>query len=154
MIFWLPGRSARLRDEMECTEGALVLHSAMFIGPDGQRLGPWTCPLPEGVVPSDLFIERLLIQNFIAVPSVVFRRRAAICSGGLDEALWFSADWDLWLRLGALGPVRFVAETLSGFRIHPQSQTLARNLLTNEWQQQLTTVLNRHLRVLATKGRR
>jgi GT2 family glycosyltransferase len=142
---WLPGRIARLRSEMESTEGSLVLHNAKFVSPAGQALGPWTCPLPEGVVPADRFIERLLVQNFIAIPSPVFRRSAAIDSGGLDEALWFSADWDLWLRLGALGPVRFIAETLSAFRIHPASQTAARELLPNEWEQQLTTVLARHL---------
>ncbi len=143
---WLPGRIARLRGEMESAESALVLHNAMFVGPNGQGLGPWTCPLPEGVVPPDQFLEHLLVQNFIAIPSPVFRRSAAIGSGGLDEALWHSADWDLWLRLGALGPVRFIAETLSAFRVHPASLTVARKLLPNEWEQQLTTVLERHLR--------
>lgn len=150
---WLPGRMARLRPEMERAEGALVLHNAMFMGPDGQKLGPWTCPLSEGVVPSDRFIERLLIQNFIAISSPVFRRSPAIASGGLDEALWFSADWDLWLRLGAMGPVRFLAETLSAFRLHPGSQTAARKVQANEWQDQLTTVLERHLKKWPVSGK-
>jgi glycosyltransferase involved in cell wall biosynthesis len=150
---WLPGRMARLRGEMESAEGALVHHNAMFVGPDGQELGPWTCPLPEGDVPPDRFIERLLVQNFIAIPSPVFRRSVAIRSGGLDEALWFSADWDLWLRLGALGPVRFIAGTLSAFRVHPASQTVARKLLPNEWEQQLTTVLARHLQNWPVTGK-
>ncbi len=138
---------------MESAEGALVLHNAMFVGPDGRKLGPWTCPLPEGVVPPNRFIERLLVQNFIAMPSPVFRRSAAIHSGGLDEALWFSADWDFWLRLGALGPVHFIAETLSAFRVHPESQTAARKLLPNEWEQQLTKVLARHLQKWAPPGK-
>ena len=151
--FWLPGRMARLWGEMESAEGALVLHNAMFVGPDGRRLGPWTCPLPEGVVAPDRFIERLLVQNFIAKPSVVFRRSAAIRSGGLDEALWFSDDWDLWLRLGALGPVRFIADTLSAYRVHPASLTYARKLLPGEWEQQLTTVYDRHLQSWAGPGK-
>jgi hypothetical protein len=149
---WLPGRIERLRGEMESAEDALVLHNAIFVGPDGRELGPWTCPLPEGDVPQERFIERLLIQNFIAIPSPVFRRNAAIGSGGLDEGLWFSADWDLWLRLGALGPVRFIAETLSAFRVHPASQTAARKVLPEEWETQLTTVLARHLQNLAVTG--
>ena len=90
--------------------------------------GPGPAHLTEGKVPSDLFVERLLIQNFIAIPSPVFRRNAVIDSGGLNEKLWFSADWDLWLRLGALGPVQFIAEELSAFRVHPASQTAARKL--------------------------
>ena len=143
--FWFPGRIARLRREMESAKGALVLHNAMFAGPQGQDLGPWTCPLPKGDVPSAQFVERLLIQNFIAIPSPVFRRKAVIDFGGLDENLWYSADWDLWLRLGALGPVRFVSETLCAFRIHKQSQTMARKLSPNEWEEQLAAVFDRHL---------
>jgi Glycosyl transferase family 2 len=151
---WLPGRIARLRHEMELAEGSLVLHNAVFIGPDGSRLGPWTCPLPEGIVPPYQFIERLLVQNFIAAPSPMFRRDAAIRSGGLDEELWFSADWDFWLRLGAMGPVRFVAETLSAFRVHPASQTAARKLQPGEWEHQLSTVFNRHFAAWVAPERR
>src|SRR5271165_1875000 len=87
---WLAGRLKRLRSEMENNRGALIIHDAMYVGPDGQRLGPWTCPLSEGDVPANQFIERLLVQNFIAIPSPVFRRNAVIHSGGLNEALWFS----------------------------------------------------------------
>lgn len=150
---WLPGRIARLRSEMEKAEGALALHNTMFVGPDGQRLGPWTCPLPEGVVPSALFIERLLVQNFIAIPSPVFRRSAAIDSGGLDEALWYTADWDLWFRLGAMGPIRFLADTLSAFRVHPKSQTVTHFLHPGEWEQQLTTVFVRHFPLWKATGK-
>jgi GT2 family glycosyltransferase len=150
---WLPGRLKRLRSEMESNRSALIIHDAKYVGPDGQELGPWTCPFSEGEVPTNQFIERLLIQNFIAIPSPVFRRNAVIDSGGLNEALWFSADWDLWLRLGALGPVRFIAETLSAFRVHPASQTAARKLQPNEWEQQLTTVLAWHLERWPIRGK-
>jgi hypothetical protein len=150
---WLPGRIARLWTEMEGAQGSLILHNAKFIGPDGKGHGVWSCPLKEGMVPSHRFIERLLVQNFIAIPSPVFRRSVALGSGGLDEALWFSADWDLWLRLGGLGPVRFIAETLSAFRIHPASQTAARKLLPGEWEAQLITVLARHLERWPIEGK-
>lgn len=141
---WLPRRVAKLRPEIEEAEGALIIHNARFVGPEGQYLGPWTCPLIEGSISSSQFIEHLLIQNFIAIPSPVFRRSAAIDTGGLDEALWFSADWDLWLRLGSLGPVRFMNETLAAFRIHPASQTASRCTNINEWKQQLTVVFERY----------
>jgi GT2 family glycosyltransferase len=150
---WVPGRIARLRVEVERAKGALVLHNSIFVDPDGRKLGPWTCPLPEGDVPSEQFIERLLIQNFVAIPSPIFRRNAVLGSGGLDEDLWFTADWDLWLRLGALGPVRFIAETLAAFRVHPASLTVARKLLPNEWEQQLTAVTDRHLQNWAVTGK-
>ena len=142
---WLPGRIAKVWREMETAEGALILHNAAFIGPEGERLGPWTCPLSGGVIQPERFTERLLVQNFIAIDSPIFRRKAALQSGGMDETLWFSADWDLWLRLGALGPIRFIDQTLSAFRVHPESQTASRKLCANEWEMQLTTVLDRGL---------
>ena len=144
---WLPGRMARLAAEMKSSQAELIVHNATYVGPNGETLGPWTCPLQAGDIPPALFLERLLVQNFIAIPSPVFRRQAVLQSGGLKEALWFSADWDLWLRLGALAPVRFIGETLAAFRVHPASQTAARKLLPNEWEQQLTTVLAEHLSV-------
>lgn len=141
---WLPGRMARLRGELTKAEGAMVFHSSVFIGPGEQWLGPWRCPLAEGVIPSNRFLEHLLVQDFIAIPAPVFRRRAAVDSGGLDESLWFTADWDLWLRLGAMGPVRFVSQPLTAFRVHPASQTVARKLQPGEWTHQHEVVFNRH----------
>ncbi len=151
---WLPGRIAKLRAAIENAKGALILHNAKFIGPNGQTLGPSTCPLPAGDVPSDLFIERLLIQNFIALPSPVFRRSIVLESGGLDESLWFSADWDLWLRLGTRGPVHFIDQTLAAFRVHPASQTASRSVQPREWHQQLSTVLERHIKAWTATGSR
>jgi GT2 family glycosyltransferase len=150
---WLPGKMARLWPEMETAEGPLILHNAKFVGPDGQGRGTWTCPLSDGVVASHQFIEHLLVQNFIAIPSPVFRRAVVLESGGLDEALWFSADWDLWLRLGALGPVRFLPQILSAFRIHPASQTAARPVSPGEWEAQLSTVLARHIASWPVEGK-
>lgn len=142
---WLPGRFVRLRREMWKDDASLILHNAVFVGPDGEAIGRWNCPLSPGIVPPDRYLERLLIQNFIAIPSPVFRRKAVIDSGGMDEALWFSADWDLWLRLGAMGSVRFIGEALSAFRIHPASQTAAHKVGPNDWNDQLDSVLTRHL---------
>jgi hypothetical protein len=143
---WLPGRLARLWAEMDSAPGSLIAHNARFIGPRGQHLGDWTCPFAGGTIAPGLFVERLLVQNFLAIPCPLFRRRALVESGGLNEALWFSADWDAWLRLAALGPVRFIAEALCAFRIHPASQTAARKLKPGEWEEQLTTVLAGHLK--------
>lgn len=151
---WLPGRMARLWGEMETTDGVIIVHNSMFIGPNGQRLGLWTCPLSEGNVPPQQFIERLLVQNFIAPIAPVFRREVALESGGMDRTIWACPDWDLWLRLGSLGPVRFIDETLTAYRVHSQSQTVAHPRLADEWEQNLTIVLDRHLKSLAATGKR
>ena len=149
---WLPGRMARLWGEMETTDAVMIVHNSVFIGPDGRRLGPWTCPFSEGNVPREQFIERLLVQNFIAPVAPVFRREVALESGGMDRTIWACPDWDLWLRLGSLGPVKFIAETLTAYRVHSQSQTVAHPRLADEWEQNLSIVLDRHLKNLAATG--
>ena len=149
---WLPGRLARLWSEMESAAGSLIVHNASYVGPAGQDLGSWTCPFTSGSIAPALFVERLLVQNFLAIPSPLFRRSALIGTGGLNEALWFSADWDAWLRLAALGPVRLIAEQFCAFRIHPASQTAARRVQPNEWEEQLSTVLVEHLKTWPVTG--
>ena len=101
---WLPGRLARVRAELPLTRGALLLHDARYVDPAGASLGAWTCPLRAGDVAPQDFVERLLVQNFIAIPSPTFRRAAALDAGGLDERLWFSADWDSLAAAGGRRP--------------------------------------------------
>lgn len=151
---WLPGRIARLRPLLQDRGHTLILHNALFIGPHGETLGAWTCPLAEGTVSPDQVLERLLVQNFIAMPTPVFRRNSALAVGGLDEALWHSADWDYWLRLVSSGPTYFIGETLTGFRVHPSSQTAARRTGPGEWEKQLSMVVDRHLPHWTATGRR
>lgn len=143
---WLPGRLEALRAEARRQPPpALVVHPALFVGPGGERLGTWRCPLPhrDGPVDPDLLVERLLVQNFIAMPSPMFDRAAALRLGGMDETLWFTADWDLWLRLARSGPVRYLRRPLAAFRLHPSSQTLARESDSDSRRHQLRVVLER-----------
>lgn len=153
---WLPGRVATLRRVMasEGNDVRLIVHPARFVGPDGERLGSWGCPLEDGLVDAQAFVERLLVQNFIAIPSPVFDTGLALRSGGLDESLWYTADWDLWLRLGAAGPVRFLGQPLAAFRVHPESQTAARRTNFEDLRLQMTTVLERHLATWPVQDRR
>ncbi|HET9555037.1 MAG TPA: glycosyltransferase [Anaeromyxobacteraceae bacterium] len=142
---WLPGRLAALRRAAaERPEARLLFHPAIYVGPGGERLGPWGCPLRRGWVAGDVLLEHLLVQNFIAIPSPIFDRAAALAGGGLDEALWYTADWDLWLRLGAGGAV-YLDRPLAAFRVHAGSQTMSRRRSDEEFLGQMTTVLDRHL---------
>lgn len=144
---WIQGRLASLRKALAGGDAALVVHSAIFIDRFGRPLGRWSCPFRgrDEVISSPDFVERLLVQNFLAIAAPVFDRAAALRAGPLDEALWYTADWDFWLRLGQLGPVRYVPTPLVGFRVHPASQTMARNRTRSDFEEQLTTVLRRHL---------
>lgn len=44
--------------------------------------------------------ERILFSSPFAHSTVVFRKDIYELVGGYDEKLWFSEDWDLWLKMG------------------------------------------------------
>jgi glycosyltransferase involved in cell wall biosynthesis len=144
---WMPGRYRFLRaGAAACPEAGWIAHAAWFLDESGRRMGRWTCPLPANrPVPPARVLPRLAVQNFLSVPAVCFRRDRALAAGPMDEALWYFADWDYWLRLAALGPVFYGAEPLAGFRIHAESQTATRTRATEEVGAQFDRVLARAL---------
>ncbi|MGE5335587.1 MAG: glycosyltransferase family 2 protein [Nitrososphaerota archaeon] len=84
-------------------------------------------PLPQTIIPSDTQARRLrneLLWRNALVPSGVVMRRAAItaCQGFDTQFLW-SEDWDLWLRLLALGPFVAVPERLVWYRTHDKNMS-------------------------------
>ncbi|APW61037.1 glycosyltransferase [Paludisphaera borealis] len=144
---WLDGRLDALRARVERFPNAsLFLHPAYYIDPRGDVVGRWTCPLPAGVeLRAEQVIERLLVQNFIATPAPIFSRRAAVAVGGLDASLWYTADWDFWLKLAAVGGTVYDSRPLAAYRIHPDAQTIRRTGDAAEFRAQLDVVLARHL---------
>ncbi len=144
---WAPHRLSVLRVCVaRFPEAVAILHPASFVDSAGRRLGRWCCPLPSGrLLPGEIVLERLLVQNFIAISSPLFRRETASAVGGLDEDLWYTADWDFWLKLAGAGPIAACAQPLSSFRVHPASQTSGRTADSVEMRRQLETVLARHL---------
>jgi glycosyltransferase involved in cell wall biosynthesis len=144
---WLPGRAAAVQEWIEAAPGAaLHLAPSAIIDKIGRKLGVWRCPLPaKGEVGSALVTERLLVQNFIAAPAPVFRKDAWLACGGLDENLWYTADWDIWLKLSALGPVYYHDTVTVGFRIHGSSLTVTGSRDAGDFAHQMRIVLDRHL---------
>lgn len=153
---WLPGRARQVRHWLESRPDAVMhLHPAHIIDETGKRLGMWRCPLPAGdvPVPPDLLFERLLVQNFIAVPTPVIRRDAFLAVGGIDNALWYTADWDLWLKLLAVGDVYYRDTPLACFRIHGGSQTMSGSRDHADFRNQMQIVLDRHAGRLSAASR-
>lgn len=144
---WLPGRLAAIRRWIQgAPEAVLHLAPTQIVDQDGRALGTWRCPLPaEAPVPAQIMVERLLVQNFIAAPTPVFRRDAWLTSGGLDLDLWYTADWDIWLKLASCGEVRYHDEVTAAFRIHGNSLTMTGSRDPSEFEAQMRTVLDRHL---------
>jgi hypothetical protein len=144
---WLPGRANAVRAWIETApEASLHLAPSAIVDRRGRKLGVWRCPLPtNGAVPSALVMERLLVQNFVAAPAPVFRRDAWLACGGLDEELWYTADWDMWLKLAACGTVHYHDNVTIGFRIHGGSLTVAGSRDAADFARQMQIVLERHL---------
>ncbi len=143
---WLPGRLETVRQQFSDTPSAgLLLHACRFAGPDGRATGTWRCPLPARCpVRPAATTERLLVQNFVGMPGAVFRRGLALGCGGLDESLWYTADWDFWLKLAAIADTVYLPQPLAMFRLHPASQTATRSRSLDEFRRQMSAVQKRH----------
>ena len=145
---WLENRLSKMKRVIEeYPEVNLFLHSSLFINSQENPLGLWQCPLPKypQVVNSSLAIERLLIQNFIAIAAPIFKRDLALQVDGLDETLWYTADWDFWLKIAASGQTLYYPQPLTAFRVHPNSQTVMRSSSQTEFKQQMQSVIEKHL---------
>jgi GT2 family glycosyltransferase len=152
--YWLGGRLRAAREAFgREPDAVLLMHAARFVDRNGTRLGQWNCPLQEGktIAPDDI-VERLLVQNFVAVQATIFRKDVALRVGGLDETLWYSGDWDFWLKLAAEGQTIYLADALSAYRIHNHSMTWWRtDEQIAEQRRQLEQVLRHHSSVLQTR---
>lgn len=146
--FWLKGRLEIMRRMVEQhPKTNLFLHSSWFSDTKGNCLGLWRCPVPSYpyLIDASMMIERLLVQNFISIPAPIFKREVALSAGGLDENLWYTADWDFWLKIASCGETMYYPKPLSAFRVHPSSQTVLRSARLQDFQKQLEIVLQKHM---------
>lgn len=145
---WFEGRLSAMKPLTEQFPNAVFfLHPSNFIDKSGKSLGLWSCPLPTApkIIQPKFMLERLLVQNFISIVAPIFKRETALAVGGLDESLWYTADWDFWLKIVACGDALYHPKPLTGYRIHQHSQTILRSSYIKDFQEQLEKVANRHL---------
>jgi hypothetical protein len=88
----------------------LVYGDANFMDTSGTVVGPCV-----HVEPFDL--HRLIHHSdFIVQPATFFRRSAFEAVGGLDEALHWAMDYDLWLKLGQRYKVAYLPRPMANSR--------------------------------------
>jgi glycosyltransferase involved in cell wall biosynthesis len=152
---WLPGRATAARAWIEAApEAPLHFAPSAIIDKGGRKVGVWRCPLPaERALESAFVIERLLVQNFVAAPAPIFRRDAWLSCGGLDENLWYTADWDAWLKLSACAPTYYHNQVTIGFRIHAGALTMTGSRDTADFRLQMKTVLDRHISKIGSRAK-
>lgn len=118
---WLARRVAFLEQNPTCV---LVWAGHFDIDADGIEIGQPTFPMTDGVHSSSEFMQAMMRSNIVATPSVLFRRDAYVLAGNtFDPRFTHINDYELWLRLGLLGPVGFLALRDSGYRVHPQQMS-------------------------------
>jgi glycosyltransferase involved in cell wall biosynthesis len=64
-------------------------------------------------------------RNPIPQPSAFIRREVLDDVGFLDDQLYYSMDWDFWLRAGHKHRIEFVPELWSTYRLHENSKSVA-----------------------------
>jgi glycosyltransferase involved in cell wall biosynthesis len=106
----------------EAPHAGLVYGRAEFV----DRVGHPIAPCVE-VEPFDLgrLINRL---DFIVQPAAFFRRAAFESVGGLDTALRYCLDYDLWIRLAQRFPVIHIPEVLARVRVYAETKTASGGL--------------------------
>lgn len=143
---WLPGHLAAVRQALgEAPDVALQIGPSRFIGPNDEDLGPWRLPFRAPDANSEAAVRTLLVQNTIAVNAPIIRVDAWQAVGGLYEALWYTADWDLYLKLAKLGRVAVRPRATTAFRVHAQSLTMTGSRDAVAFRAQHDAVLARHL---------
>jgi glycosyltransferase involved in cell wall biosynthesis len=153
---WLPNRSTELRNWLSSQPAAVMhLHPCYIVDEVGRRLGLWRCPLPDdrSPVPAQLLYERLLVQNFIGIPTPAIRRDAYLTAGGLDRELWYTADWDLYLKIASIGNICYHSIPLACFRVHKNSLTVLGSRDIQDFRKQHIAIIDRHIHKLIPSSR-
>jgi glycosyltransferase involved in cell wall biosynthesis len=110
---WAPDKLVRQLRAAHDTGCSWVYTGAVDVDEQGRALAG-TPPHPPAIV-----MDRL--PHFDLVPggsSGVLASRVMVEQAGRWDPQIFLADWDLWIRLGRLGPPAWVPEPLVGYRIH------------------------------------
>ncbi len=141
---WEPNRLDVLRSLTKIhPECGIFVHPSYYINANGRKVGRWTLPFPQrdGAIETTVFLERLIVQNLLAIPAPLFRRDLARQAGPMREDLWFLADWEYWGRLIGMTVPYHCAEPLSSFRIHDLSQTVTRSHNSDDLRHQYHVVI-------------
>jgi|APAra7269097235_1048549.scaffolds.fasta_scaffold08844_3 hypothetical protein len=142
---WIKGHLRSVRAAILAFPDAVMqAGSSRLIDFAGRIVGDWNCGLAAGRIDGPAAAKHLIVQNGVAIPSPVIRREAWIRVGGLDPALWYTADWDLYLKLALLGDIAVRPEKTTAFRIHSGSLTMTGRMEKGAFKEQMDIVLSRY----------
>jgi glycosyltransferase involved in cell wall biosynthesis len=155
--FWLPNRSVEIRKWLSTQPDAVMhLHSCYIVDEAGKQLGLLSCPLPGdgSPIPTHTLFERLLVQNFIATPAPTIRRDAYLTVGGLDDLLWYTADWDFYMKIALIGNIFYHSDPLACYRVHKNSLTALGSKDSTDFRNQHRIIIDRYAEKLSPEYRK
>lgn len=143
---WDAQRTTAAREAIAAAPSAvLLLNPSRIVDERGRPLGLWRCPLPaDRLLDGQDVAERLLVQNFVAIPAPIISKRAWLDCGGMDEELWYTADWDLYLKLLGQVCVFYRSTPSTAFRVHGSSLTVSGSRERPDFRHQMQQVFDRH----------
>lgn len=117
---WLPGKLERQVQLMESrSELALNSTAAWLEGPDGSRIGIWSCKNGCGSALENIFKTNAYVAG--SGSTVMVRRSLFGRVGNFDESLYGLEDVDMWMRLSMVGEYACIPESLAIIMKRPGS---------------------------------
>jgi glycosyltransferase involved in cell wall biosynthesis len=109
--------SAAVKYLMENPEVALVYSNCNYIDEEGRIIGKFPAAQTD---------YRHLRQGYVHIPqqTMFFRAKYWRQLGPLDPSFHFAMDYDLWTRIAAQAPFKYIADqTWANFRLHDYGKT-------------------------------
>jgi hypothetical protein len=68
-----------------------------------------------------------LRRGYVHIPQQAsfFRKKIWDVVGPLDPDFFFAMDYDLWVRIARVAPIRYLSQTWANFRLHEDAKTIA-----------------------------
>ncbi|MCA2002215.1 MAG: glycosyltransferase [Chloroflexi bacterium] len=117
---YLPGAVSQAAAALsQHPEAGLVYADCNFIDEEGRVIGKFNSAQTD---------YRKLRQGYVHIPqqTMFFRAKYWKELGPLDPSFYFAMDYDLWTRIAARAPLKYIAgQTWANFRIHNFGKTSA-----------------------------
>ncbi len=114
-----PGAVAQAVEFLQAhPEVGMVYGDAEFIDEHGKVIGRFAAAQTD---------YRKLRRGYVHIPQQAAFFRASLWKevGPLDPSFYFAMDYDLWVRIAAVAPIRYVPRTWAAFRLHGDAKTMA-----------------------------
>jgi glycosyltransferase involved in cell wall biosynthesis len=102
----------------ENPEVGMVYGDAEYIDENGKVIGQFPAAQTD---------YKRLRRGYVHIPqqATFFRARLWQMVGPLDPSFYFALDYDLWVRIASLAPIRYHPRNWAAFRLHRDAKSLA-----------------------------